>query len=426
MNSSSIPVPLSQRARQAGEQPISHLMAEALRRPELISLAAGFVDQATLPVDATQDVIAAVMDDGDAARAALQYGTTPGYLPLREALIGKFLADDPLLAGQPGIDVDSLLITAGSNQMLHLVAETLLDPGDIVLCASPTYFVFLGTLANLAAEPVGVAADDDGLIPAALEEALQRREAAGELARVKAIYVVSYFDNPRSVSMSAERRAEVVEVAKRFSRQGRIYVIEDAAYRELRYEGEDQPSLRAFDEQGDTVVATGTFSKSFSPGLRVGWGLLPRPLLQPVLSQKANIDFGSPNFAQHVMHRVLDRDLLTDHVQALRDTYRKKLQAMLRAADEHLAPLPDVHWRQPSGGLYVWLTLPSEIETGMQSPLFRAATEAGVIYVPGEFSYPDSAAGRNTIRLSFGVQSPQRIAEGIGALSRAIKTVSRA
>jgi len=266
MNSSSIPVPLSQRARQAGEQPISHLMAEALRRPELISLAAGFVDQATLPVDATQDVIAAVMDDGDAARAALQYGTTPGYLPLREALIGKFLADDPLLAGQPGIDVDSLLITAGSNQMLHLVAETLLDPGDIVLCASPTYFVFLGTLANLAAEPVGVAADDDGLIPAALEEALQRREAAGELARVKAIYVVSYFDNPRSVSMSAERRAEVVEVAKRFSRQGRIYVIEDAAYRELCYDGSPPPSIWGQDETRQFVILAQTFSKSFSPG----------------------------------------------------------------------------------------------------------------------------------------------------------------
>jgi 2-aminoadipate transaminase len=239
---------------------------------------------------------------------------------------------------------------------------------------------------------------------------------------------VSYYDNPAAVTLSLERRPQIVEIAERFSRRvgHRIRVIEDAAYRELRYAGEDLPSLRAFDPQGDTVIVAQTFSKSFSPGIRVGWGFLPRDLVQPVCDVKGVVDFGSPNFAQHVMAQVLESGKYEPHVRTLRDAYHTKLNAMLKAADEHLASIPGVHYLRPTGGLYVWLTLPAHIDTSLRGPLFNLAMEEGMLYVPGEYCYPAGdldgrSAPQNTIRLSFGVQSPERIALGMAALGRAIR-----
>jgi 2-aminoadipate transaminase len=417
-----IAIPLSRRAQWAGGQPISALMAQALARPELISLAAGFVDQATLPVEPTREALEAVFAGSSGGRAALQYGTTPGYWPLREALLARMRGADGDPPTEENLSPEQVVVTAGSNQLLHLVGETLLDPGDVVLCAAPSYFVFLGMLANLGARSAGVAADEHGLIPEALEEELARREKAGELERVKAIYCVSYFDNPSSVSLAPERRPRIVEIARRWSRKQRIYVIEDAAYRELRYEGEDVPSLRAHDPEGETVIVAGTFSKSYSPGARVGWGVLPRALLGPVLEQKGNIDFGSPNFAQHLMFQVLELGLFEKHVERLRAGYRTKLTAMLDATGEYLGPLEGVRWIRPRGGLYVWLTLPEEIDAGPQGTLFGRAMEAGVLYVPGEYCFPaEGVRHKNTIRLSFGVQPAESIRRGVEALAGAIE-----
>jgi 2-aminoadipate transaminase len=317
------------------------------------------------------------------------------------------------------------VVTAGSNQMLHLVSETLLEPGDIVLCASPTYFVYMGLLAAIEARAVGVASDDQGMIPEALDDQFRRIESAGELGRVKAIYLVPYFDNPAGVTMSLERRCAVVEAAKRWSRHTTIHVISDEAYRELRYQGDDIPSPRSCDETGETVVVAGTFSKSFSPGIRVGWGVLPRHLVAPVCDLKGNVDFGSPNFTQHLMARVFQQNLFDPHVARLRQSYHCKLMAMLNAADEFLAPLDGVHWFRPSGGLYVWLQLPPRIETGLGSRLFEMAIREGVLYVPGEYCYPAHGEPlcRNMIRLSFGVQSCEKIREGVEMLARAIAAV---
>jgi 2-aminoadipate transaminase len=294
------------------------------------------------------------------------------------------------------------------------------------LCAAPSYFVFLGLLSNLNVRSVGVAADEQGMIPEALEETLQSLDARGELPRVKAIYCTSYFDNPCSVSVSKDRRPKLVESAKRWSREGKIYVIEDAAYRELRYEGDDLPSLRAYDEQGDTVITTGTFSKSFSPGLRVGWGALPRELVPPVCDQKGNIDFGSPNLSQQLISKMIELDLYEPHLERLRNGYREKLRAMLEAADEHMARLPGVRWIRPQGGLYVWLTLPEEIDTGPDGSLFSRAMESGVLYVPGQYCYASEGTthGKHTIRLSFGVQPADKIRQGMQALAEAISNCS--
>lgn len=397
-------------------------MAYALQNPELISLAVGFVDQDTLPTTAASEAWSALFRDPRAARAALQYGTTPGHPPLREQLLERTRQADPQ---GPSLSLDQIVVTACSNQLLHLVSESLLDPGDIVLCAAPTYFVYLGLLAGLGARAVGVASDAAGLVPAALEETLTRCQRQGELSRVKAIYLVPYFDNPGGTTMPAGRRAAVVQIAKRWSTHGRIHVISDEAYRELRYAGEDIPSPRIWDEEADTVIVAGTFSKSFSPGMRVGWGILPRHLIAPVTEQKGNVDFGSPNLNQHLLTHVLELGLLEPHLARIRSSYHQKLTAMLAAADAHLARVPGVDWVRPQGGLYVWIRLPSGLDAGMHGPLFEAAGREGVLYVPGEYCYP--AAGepvqRNSLRLSFGVQSCAKIQEGVEKLARAVTAV---
>jgi 2-aminoadipate transaminase len=318
-----------------------------------------------------------------------------------------------------------VVVTAGSNQLLHLVIESLLDAGDIVLCAAPTYLVFLGTLANVGAVSVGVATDEQGLVPEALVDTFRRLDAEGQLARVKAIYLVPYFDNPCGVTMTAERLAQVIAIAQEWSTENRIHVIADEAYRELRYAGGDVPSARVFDPAGDTVIVAGTFSKSYSPGIRIGWGILPRDLVGPVCSQKGNIDFGSPNFSQHLMYYVIQEGLFAAHIERIRASYRDKLRAMLTAMDEHLSSIDGVHWLAPRGGLYVWLRLPEGVDAGLNGRLFDRSIQEGVLYVPGQYCFPKQgeAVQANSLRLSFGVQSCERIREGIHALARAIQEV---
>lgn len=413
----------SARARSARPSPISDLMSRALANPGLISLAAGFVDQATLPVEPTRAALDKILGDPAAARAALQYGTTPGYPPLREQILARLCAADGKSATERDLDIDRVVVTAGSNQLLHLVCESLLDPGDIVLCAAPTYFVFLGMLEPLRARVIGVAADEEGLIPEALDAELARLNARGELPLVKAIYTITSYDNPTGATLSLARRPALLEVARRWSRQRRIYVLEDAAYIELRYAGEPLPSLHSFDDDGESVVYAGTFSKSFSPGLRVGWGILPRGLIEPVCRQKGNIDFGSPHFNQQLLAEVLAGGEFEPHVARIRAAYRDKLHAMLAACDKYLAPLEGVSWRKPTGGLYVWVTLPEGLDAGPSGRLFDLAVQEGMLYVPGEYGYPPEGepVRRNTIRLSFGVQPAPRIEAGIAALARAIE-----
>lgn len=406
----------------AAGQPISMLMAHALENADLLSLAAGFVDEATLPTDAVREACNAIMGDERAARAALQYGSTAGNRRLRAMLLDRFLADQSTsLASPPGID--QVVITAGSNQLLHLIAESILDPGDLVLCTAPTYFVFLGTLANVGARGHGIETDDKGMIPESLDDHLAHLNAAGELARVKAIYLVPYFDNPQGITTSPQRTARIVEIAKRWSIDHTIHVIADEAYRELRYSGPQVDSARAYDDDGETVIVAGTFSKSFSPGLRVGWGMLPRNLVEPVCNQKGNMDFGSPNFAQSIICYAVEHGLFDRQIEVLRQGYAPKLQAMLEAADEFLGPIEGTSWTHPTGGLYVWARMPNGLNTGPDGPLFQRAIEEGMLYVPGRYCFPleGEPVPENTMRLSFGVQTAERIREGMRALATAVR-----
>jgi len=422
----SSPGRLSRRAACAGQEPIaSVLMARTLANPQLVSLAAGFVDQQGLPLEATREALEAIWSDPCRARAALQYGTTAGYLPLREILLGRLLQADGCSAAELGVSVEQVIVTAGSNQLLFLLGDVLLDPDDIVLCASPSYFVFLGTLKGLGARTVGVATDRHGPIPEAIDELLRHYQQAGQLHRVKAIYLCSYFDNPTGATVAGQRRAELVELVRRWSRDSKLYLIEDAAYRPLRYYGSDIPSIRSFDSAGETVVYVDSFSKTFSPGLRVGWGLLPKDLVQPVLAEKGNIDFGSPNFNQVLMATVLELGLYQRHVQQLCRLYRKKLDVALRAVADCFADNQHVLWLTPEGGLYLWLRLPEQVDTGPQGPLFERAVAEGVLYVPGDCCFPDAPSGKpkNFLRLSFGIPSCEEIIKGIQGLRRALAQV---
>jgi 2-aminoadipate transaminase len=416
----------SNRAAWAAGQPISALMSQALAHPELISLAAGFVDPMTLPGELVQTALERLLASPEATRTALQYGTTPGVPRLRDLILQRLLSQDGNNSSSESLSIDQVVVTAGSNQLIHLVLESLLDPGDIVLCASPTYLVFLGVVSQLGARAIGVSTDAEGMIPSALQEALEEIDRQGEKDRVKAIYLVPYADNPSGITMPLQRSSEIMEISRQWSSKPLpIQLIADLAYRDLRYSGDNIASIRTLDERGDQVILAGTFSKSFSPGVRVGWGLLPAHLVAPVCDQKGNIDFGSPNFNQYLMLDILEQGLLDSHLQEICGQYQVKLAAMLAASDRWFSDLEGVTWRPPSGGLYVWMEVPERIDTGPQGALFEAASREGVLYVAGGYCY--AAEGepihRNTMRLSFGVQSPEKIEQGMKALSRALKSV---
>ena len=416
----------SNRAAWAAGQPISALMSQALAHPELISLAAGFVDPMTLPGELVQTALERLLASPEATRTALQYGTTPGVPRLRDLVLQRLLSEDGNNSSSESLSIDQVVVTAGSNQLIHLVLESLLDPGDIVLCAAPTYLVFLGVVSQLGARAIGVSTDAEGMIPSALQEALEEIDRQGEKDRVKAIYLVPYADNPSGITMPLQRSSEIMEISRQWSSKPLpIQLIADLAYRDLRYSGDNIASIRTLDERGDQVILAGTFSKSFSPGVRVGWGLLPAHLVAPVCDQKGNIDFGSPNFNQYLMLDILEQGLLDSHLQEICGQYPVKLAAMLAASDRWFSDLEGVTWRAPSGGLYVWMEVPERIDTGPQGALFEAASREGVLYVAGGYCY--AAEGepihRNTMRLSFGVQSPEKIEQGMKALSRALKSV---
>jgi 2-aminoadipate transaminase len=409
-------------ARRTPEPPITDLMQRALANPGLVSLAAGFVDHATLPMEATARAAAALLSDATEGRRALQYGTTRGDLKLRTQLVGLLERNEGVAEGTYRELVHRTVVTAGSQQLLYLLAEALLDPGDIVLVEAPTYFVFLGILASRGARAVGVATDAGGLCLDALEATLQRLDAEGSLERVKLIYTVSEHSNPTGLSLAAMRRQPLVELAQRWSRHQRIFILEDAAYRGLTFSGSEPPSVWSQDAEGETVILARTFSKTFSPGLKTGFGFLPEALVAPILHLKGNHDFGSSHFNQQLLEHLIADGSYANPVQRLVQTYRHKRDVMVEALDEMLGTVDGVSWTYPNGGLYVWLTVPADVETGSKSAFFSRCLERGVLYVPGEYAFATEPgpAPTNHARLSFGVAGPDGLREGIRRLSAAL------
>jgi 2-aminoadipate transaminase len=417
------PFTFSAKSARTPESPITYFMAQAVENPSLISLAAGLVDTESLPAGPVATAIAGIMAEPRTAKAALQYGTTQGHAPLREKVLSHVRALDS--AAHPAVSADDVVITTGSQQLLYLLSEILLDPGDIVITEAPSYFVFHSVLAGSEVRVLSVPMDDEGMVTGDLARLLERLDHAGELNRVKLIYTVDYFQNPTGLTLSGPRRRELVEIVRRYRDRQRILVLEDAAYRELRYEGEELPSVKSLDVGNEFVVYAGTFSKPCAPGLKTGYALMPSVLMEPLTRLKGNHDFGSNNFAQYVLDALLASGAYHEQVKRLRGVYRIKRDAMLEALDAEFGDLEGARWTHPRGGLFVWLTLPEDLNTGPDGDLVKAAIREGVLYVPGEFGHvnENGPPPTNEARLSFGDASPAQIAEGIRRLRRAADAV---
>jgi len=422
------PLTFSAKAKRTPESPISQFMELALNNPNLISLAAGLVDGASLPAGPVAAAVADLLRDPATARAALQYGTTQGYAPLVERIVRHVAALDGVTSERFGVKPRDVLVTTGSQQLLYLLSEILLDPGDIVITESPSYFVYHSVLAGNGTRVLTVPMDDDGMITAELERLLDRLDRAGELGRVKLIYTVDYFQNPTGLTLSRDRRRHLVEIVRRFESRQRILILEDAAYRELRYEGDELPSVKSFDPQNRFVIYAGTFSKPCAPGLKTGYALMPPELIEPLVRLKGNHDFGSNNLSQHIICKLLENGDYDRHVAYLRGVYRGKRDAMIESLEREFGGWAGVSWTRPKGGMFVWFTLPEEMPTSPDSALLKVALKEGVAYIPGEFGHV-SAEGdvpRNEARLSFGDASVEQIREGVKRLRRAADAVRKA
>lgn len=413
---------LSNKALRTQEQPISFLLAAALSNPELISLAAGLIDYESLPVETLGAITAELQHDVKAGRIALQYGTTPGLMELRGLLLDHLCQMDQCTPADLSLKPDNCVVTSGSQQALYILSDLLVNPGDIVIAAAPTYYVYAGTLTSIGARVLSVPMDEHGMRTDLLEKLLLDLERQGQIERVKIIYEVTYYQNPSGLTLSTERRKHLVEIARRFSKKHRILVIDDAAYREIRIDGPTWPSVKSFDPENRFVATCMTFSKSLCAGLKTGYAFLPDDLVDPFLQQKGNHDFGSCNFAQHVICRAMRSGVYHTHVEKVRQAYRLKRDAMLEALGHHLGDLAgQVEWTRPSGGMYVWLTLPECINTARDQFLFGRCVEKGMLYVPGEYCYATPPAPINKIRLSYGVQTPASIREGVRRLAEAVR-----
>jgi 2-aminoadipate transaminase len=401
-------------------------MKLALDNPNLISLAAGFVDEESLPVAEVSEALEQLLGRPETARAALQYGSTLGHPPLRRNLLDRLAAADGTTPAAMGLTPDDVVITSGSQQLLYMMGELLLDPGDLVITEAPSYFVYHTVLLSRGARVLSVPMDDEGFDTDALETLLDRLEKSGEIARLKMIYTVDYFQNPSGLSLSQRRRERLMKLVRRHSRRQRIIILEDTADRELGFAGDDIPSIKSLDANNEFVVYTSTFSKPCSAGLKTGYAMVPRELMAPLLRLKGNHDFGSANFNQHLLNQLIETGAYDRHVAAVRRVYQKKATVTTDALAGEFREWPAVRWTQPAGGMYVWMSFPAHVATGPDSPLMRAAVREGVLYIPGVFGYVASdgqPAPDNEMRLCYGVVTVEQIREGVRRLARAAKAV---
>ncbi|MBN9117650.1 MAG: PLP-dependent aminotransferase family protein [Planctomycetes bacterium] len=416
----------SGKSSRTTDSPISYFIQKAIENPGLVSFAAGLVDEGSLPVEEVRATAAEILSDQLAGQAALQYGSTQGLTALREQVLKLVCDADGVTPADVNLTAADVCITTGSQQLLYLVGEILFDPDDIVITEAPSYFVFHSLLQSHGARVLTVPMDADGMRTDELEALLDRLRRSGELPRVKAVYTVDYFQNPTGLSLSVERRKKLVELVRRFSTDHRILILEDAAYRELRFTGDDLPSAKRFDTANEYVIYTSTFSKPCAPGLKTGYAIMPPDVMEAVLHLKGSHDFGSASLSQHIASRLSASPAYARHAEELRGVYRHKRDVMLKALETEFADFPAASWTVPAGGFYVWLTLDG-IDTGTTSPLMAAALEAGVLYVPGECGHVADESGcvpNNEIRLCFGVATPEQVTEGIRRLRKACAALS--
>ncbi|CAN5610916.1 PLP-dependent aminotransferase family protein [soil metagenome] len=418
------PLPLSAQSLRTADSPITYFIRKAIETEGLISLAAGLVDESAFPAAEVAEAVRAIMSEPASAQAALQYGSTQGFPALRKQVLERVCSADGVKPADVNLTADDVIITTGSQQMLYLLGECLFNPGDIVIAEAPSYFVYHSCLSTQGVKVLTVPMDDGGMDIDALAKLLAELELSGEIAKLKLIYTVDYFQNPTGLSLAADRRPRLLGLAKQYSKTQRILILEDAAYRELRYGVPDTVSVKRYDTTNEFVIYTSTFSKPCAPGLKTGYSIVPRDLVHPLLNLKGNHDFGSSNLNQHILSRLLSTGVFDRHVEKLRGVYARKRDALLSGLEVAFAGCPGVTWTKSGGGMYVWLRFPAGFDAGSGGPLVNKALAEGVLYIPGEFGHKPDATGhvpKNEVRLSFGLAEPEYLVEGAKRLAKAYR-----
>lgn len=376
-------------------------LLKVTEQPDMISFAGGLPAPEYFPAEEIGLAVERVL--AREAGRVLQYGPTSGFPPLRELVMAMMSKRG--LTPAP----NQLMITSGSQQSLDILGKLLIDPGDIVLVEDPTYVGALQAWRPYQPRYITLAMDDEGLRTDLLEEQLAQLKQRGE--QPKFLYTVANFQNPTGVTLSAGRRAALLDLAERYG----LPIIEDDPYGELRYSGEPAPALAALDAErhGEPrhVVYLSTFSKVLAPGLRVGWAAGPHALLKRMEQVKEGLDLHTGSLAQAIAYEACRDGLLERHVPHLRAIYRERRDAMLAALERRMPE--GVRWTRPEGGMFLWITLPDGIKS---LEVFHQAVEHKVAFVPGA-AFHANGGGANTMRLNFSFSSPERIDDGIARLA---------
>jgi len=369
-------------------------------RPEIISLAGGLPDTSTFPPELLAAITARMAVDSSAR--ALQYGPTDGMAAVKDCVVEVMAAENT------HVDPGDVLVTSGGQQVIDLVCKTLVDPGDVIVAEAPTYPGAVPAFSSYQADVVQIAMDDDGMRVDELEATLDRLAAEGR--RPKFIYTIPNFQNPAGVTLSLPRRRRLVEVARRRE----LLILEDNPYGLLRYEGDPLPTLHSLDG-GEFVIYLGTFSKILSPGVRLGWAVAPAPVLEKMNLGKQASDLCSSSFTQVFVAAYFAHGPWQDYLGALRELYRRRRDAMLDALAEHLPA--QASWTRPTGGLFVWATLPDYIDT---TDLLALALSRNVAFVPGRAAYLDGRGG-SSLRLNFSGVDEAAIREGVRRIGEVVR-----
>jgi 2-aminoadipate transaminase len=348
----------------------------------------------------------------------LQYGPTEGMAATVECIVEVMAAEDT------AIDPSEVIVTTGGQQVIDLVCKTLIDPGDVIVAEAPTYPGAVPTFSAYQAQVEQIEVDGDGMPIDALEATLDRLQEQGR--RPKFIYTIPNFQNPGGVTMSLARRRRLIEVA----RERELLVLEDNPYGLLRYEGAPLPTLYSLDAQAvgrggasDLVIYLGTFSKILSPGLRLGWAVAPRPVLEKLNLGKQGADLCSSPITQMFVAAYFNEQDATgargwrEYVDRLKDLYRGRRDVMLEALAEHFGE--GARWTTPQGGLFIWATLDERIDT--TDLLALARKSEGVAFVPGRAAYVDGRSGSSSMRLNFAGVAEADIREGVRRIGRAVR-----
>lgn len=366
--------------------------------PEVVSLSAGNPAPDAFPAKEIAEISADLLNRHPVD--ALQYGLTEGYAPLRDYL-KKYMKDKYGI----GSENDRLIITSGAQQVMDLAAKSLCNEGDVVICEAPSFIGSLNSFRSYNARLVGVPVESDGINTEILEEKLKTEK------NVRFIYVIPNFQNPSGVTMSLEKRKKVYSLAKKYG----VMILEDNPYGELRYFGENVPAIKSLDTDG-IVMYAGSFSKVISPGMRVGWCVAPNPVIQKMVVCKQGQDVHTNMWSQIVIHEYVTKYDFEEHLNYLRELYRKKAQFMMDLLDEHLAPY--ITYDKIDGGLFIMCKLPDNIN---MLDFCKEAVKRKVCVVPGNAFLTDETEECHTFRVNFSTPTDQQLEKGVKILGELIK-----